>query len=352
MDKIYKRQDNIDEKIHSVKLPYIAWKVLFLVNGELLEEEIASLLEEDAALIRETLEKLETEGLVLAVEAAGAEEKVKEKKVTAKPEPKAKIEEPSLEEEAPEEKTELMEEEALPAVEEKEPEPEKVEEEKTQEPEILMELEETEEKAPEPEPEPVPKKEEEPAKMESSEPLSEIKEKPEKKEEMIDESGLGLDLDFSDDLAMESGEKVEDTQVEQKAPAKAEEKSKEKPVIKSGQKTILVVDDSIVIRKMVEIALEDEKFNIQTAVSGKEGLDKIDQINPDLVILDLMLPDISGIDILKTVKASKGIPVIMLSGKDSPQMVENAKSEGADAFLPKPFKDDELVEKIKSLISN
>ncbi|MBN2423922.1 MAG: response regulator [Calditrichaceae bacterium] len=350
MDKIYKRQDNIDEKIHSVKLPYIAWKVLFLVNGELLEEEMASLLEEDVALIRETLEKLETEGLIFTVEAAGAEEKVKEKKRTAKPEPQEEVKEPSIEEEAPEEKTEIMEEEALPEIEEKEPEPEKVEEEKMQEPEILMELEETEEKAPEPEP--VPEKEEVSAEVESFESLSEIKEKPGKKEETIDESGLDLDLDFSDDLAMESGEKVEDTQVEKKAPAKAEEKQKEKPVIKSGQKTILVVDDSIVIRKMVEIALEDEKYNIQTAVSGKEGLDKIDQINPDLVILDLMLPDISGIDILKTVKASKGIPVIMLSGKDSPQMVENAKSEGADAFLPKPFKDDELVEKIKSLISN
>ena len=63
------------------------------------------------------------------------------------------------------------------------------------------------------------------------------------------------------------------------------------------------------------------------------------------------MPGKSGIDLLKTVKASKGIPVIMLSGKDSPQMVEKARSEGADAFLPKPFKDDELVAKIRELLS-
>ena len=77
-----------------------------------------------------------------------------------------------------------------------------------------------------------------------------------------------------------------------------------------------MIDDSLVIRKMVEIALEDEDYNISTAVSGKEGLDSLDKINPDLVILDMMLPDINGIEILKTIKASKGIPVIMLSGKD------------------------------------
>ena len=53
---------------------------------------------------------------------------------------------------------------------------------------------------------------------------------------------------------------------------------------------------------------------------------------------------------LKTIKASLKIPVIMLSGKDSPQMVENAKNAGADAFLPKPFKDEDLKEKINTLL--
>ncbi len=125
------------------------------------------------------------------------------------------------------------------------------------------------------------------------------------------------------------------------------------PAPEEAQKarTILVVDDSIVIRKMVEIALEEENYNLVSAVSGKEGLDKLDSAKPDLVILDLMLPDISGIDILKTVKAAHNLPVIMLSGKDSPQMVEKAKSAGADAFLPKPFKDEELREQIKNLLN-
>ena len=159
-----------------------------------------------------------------------------------------------------------------------------------------------------------------------------------------DIEGTDLDIDFS------SEETVEEVVEEAPQPEVVEP---EEPTAEESadMKTILVVDDSIVIRKMVEIALEDENYKIETAVSGKDGLAILDDKNPNLMILDLMLPDINGIDLLKTVKASKGIPVIMLSGKDSPQMVEKARSEGADAFLPKPFKDDELVAKIRELLS-
>ena len=112
----------------------------------------------------------------------------------------------------------------------------------------------------------------------------------------------------------------------------------------------MVVDDSIVIRKMVEIALEEDDYKIITAISGKEGMQLLDQENPNLVILDMMLPDMNGIDLLKAIKASKGIPVIMLSGKDSPQLIETAKGVGADDFLPKPFRDEELIDKVKTLL--
>jgi len=157
------------------------------------------------------------------------------------------------------------------------------------------------------------------------------------------------DKDISEDLDFELD--IEATIEEPVAPPVPEQPAvPEPPASTEDHKTILVIDDSLVIRKMVEIALEDEDFIIETAVSGKEGLDKLDSVNPALVILDMMLPDINGIEILKTIKASKGIPVIMLSGKDSPQMVENAKKEGAEEFLPKPFKDDDLVEKVKLLV--
>lgn len=314
MDNIYKRADNIDEKIHSVKLPYIAWKVLFLVNGELLTAEIATMLEEEAALVEEALQKLAAEELALAV---GQAETAKPEITEEKPEEPEKVVaevQPESEAEVPEEPdvTEEMVTDEIPAEETIEPEP------------VVEEV-------------------------------AEIEETPAVTEETVeaeaDETGMDLDVDFTEELGLNGEEKPqEEKETETAAPEPPAEEPKIDSEIQGGKKTILVIDDSIVIRKMVEIALEDENYNIQTAVSGKEGLDKIDQINPDLIILDLMLPDISGIDILKTVKASKGLPVIMLSGKDSPQMVENAKSEGADAFLPKPFKDDELVGKIKSLI--
>lgn len=162
---------------------------------------------------------------------------------------------------------------------------------------------------------------------------------PEGEDEDSDDSEFNFNL---------TGEEAEAATKAEPTPEPPAEPAKE--VDTSGFKKILVIDDSLVIRKMVEIALEEEDFNISTAVSGKEGLDIMDKTNPDLVILDMMLPDINGIEILKTIKASKGIPVIMLSGKDSPQMIETAKNEGAEEFLPKPFKDDDLVEKIKKLI--
>ena len=117
-----------------------------------------------------------------------------------------------------------------------------------------------------------------------------------------------------------------------------------------GTGTILVVDDSVVIRKMVEIALENESYKIVAVATGKEALKYLDENNPDLIILDIMLSDVNGLDILKAIKASKQIPVVMLSAKDTPRETTKAKQLGADDFIPKPFKDEELVSKIKELI--
>ncbi|MGH1362889.1 MAG: response regulator transcription factor [Calditrichia bacterium] len=117
-----------------------------------------------------------------------------------------------------------------------------------------------------------------------------------------------------------------------------------------GTGTILVVDDSVVIRKMVEIALENEEYKIVAVATGKEALKYLDENDPDLIILDIMLSDVNGLDILKAIKASKQIPVVMLSAKDTPRETTKAKQLGADDFIPKPFKDEELVSKIKELI--
>jgi CheY-like chemotaxis protein len=353
----YKRIQDVEEKIHTVKLPYNAWKVFFLIDNEVSVPQISEYLEEDVSVVNEGLERLLKEGLVEGI--AGEEEETQpEELVEEEADFDISMDTEDIEEESePEVESEFFEEhlnsdlsdldleeptetEAEPDIELSEEMPdftddlisvvEEEEEEKQPEDESLDELlsenldidEEVEMDL-------------DTGQVEVEEPQIDIEGVEEEQEGDFDVSNL--DVDFAEEVSEEPAP----------APEKPEEKPKEE---KTGAKTVLVIDDSIVIRKMVEIALEDENFSIATAVSGKDGLAMMDEKNPDLIILDLMLPDINGIDLLKTVKASKGIPVIMLSGKDSPQMVEKARAEGADAFLPKPFKDDELVEKIKELI--
>ncbi len=345
MEKNYKRADNIDEIIHSVKLPYLAWKVLFLIGEQMETNKISEILEESENDVADALSLLENEKLIITEaveEAAKAEPAVEEKEeaaeeVLAEEESTAvgdeiteSVEESVLEEdEADELITDIedespdvseadllsseIEEPAAPAAKEKE--------------EAALEIKIDGEKETAQEAEAAP--EEEPSKEQEETPQVEQDVK-EDEDETID---LGIDFSAKEE--------------EKPAAPPVEE---EKPQPKSGETTILVIDDSIVIRKMVEIALEDANFHIESAVNGKSGIEMVDKVDPKLVIVDLMLPDINGIDILKTIKASKGIPVIMLSGKDTPQMIEKAKAEGADEFLPKPFKDEELVEKINSLL--
>jgi len=330
--KNYKRADNIDELIHSVKLPYLAWKVLFLIDEQMETTKISEILEESEQSVADALVLLENEKLIGAKDI----EEIAEPKKEAEKKPEV-VEEPVVEEEKPEEKP-----------------PELIADIEDDSPDILeadllsTELEENIDVEPEPEPEPEPEQ-----KVDlDEEKVPEIKIDGEPESETTgssEEEVPSVELEENDDSEDETLDLGIDLEpAKEQKPAKPVKEEKQGPV--SGQPTILVIDDSIVIRKMVEIALEDANFHIESAVNGKSGLELVDSVNPKLVIVDLMLPDINGIDILKTIKASKGIPVIMLSGKDTPQMIEKAKAEGADEFLPKPFKDEELVEKINSLL--
>ncbi len=356
MDKQYNRVDNLDELIRSVKLPYLAWKVLFMVNKNTRIEEVGKVLEADDDAVNAAVSKLVEKGLILP---ADEEDKEEAETAPAEDEGETIAEEPQ---------EEAVEEEAEEAAESEE-EPEVVEEEEATETAAAeVEEESAEDEGEEALDELIAEAEEEglgeeePAEEEPQEEAVETAEEEPVEEEVAgeDEEKIEINIpedDAQDDISQEMefnfnlGDEEEADAGEAEV-AEEEPPAEEEPEIDtSDYKKILVIDDSLVIRKMVEIALEEEELKIETAVSGKEGLDIIDRLNPDLVILDMMLPDINGIEILKTIKASKGIPVIMLSGKDSPQMIENAKAEGAEEFLPKPFKDDDLVDKVKKLIS-
>jgi len=377
VNKSFQRVDDLERQIKNARLPYEAWKVLFTIDKQMNLEQIAEFLEEEQTVVNEALERLLNEHLIIAVEIEEEESPVQPEDVAPQEQEAEESAEPPQEQE-PEETIEPVEEQEAEAVAESlkeaetlaEEEPEEsaeetIEETVTEAPPVKAEEEEAEsiieEIPPEAEaqtPESAETEElQESAAEEIIEQMAEETALPEETAEETpapeseleinindeDEDISALDVDFGAEAA------AEPETAQEVAP---EEPPLEEPPAKTGKKTILVVDDSIVIRKMVEIALEEENYNLQTAVSGKEGLDKLDSTKPDLVILDLMLPDINGIDILKAVKAGHKIPVIMLSGKDSPQMVEKAKTAGADAFLPKPFKDEELREQIKTLIAN
>jgi len=349
VEKFYIRSADLEQKIHSVKLPYLAWKVLFLLGEKQTIESLADILGENEPDVAGAIRVLSENGLI---QEEGAPQEVGETPSTeelqseeaapaeaAEPESQPEEETPSLEEKSAEEETQpaaeeelLKEAETLPELTEEE---EMIAEEEAEEEESFVEESELEE-----EDEfkgigdfDLPEVEEE-SELESQSPEVEDQE-PEIEIPQVEEETEKLDIDFDN---------VEEPVVEEKV---VEEKKE-----RLGAPTILVIDDSIVIRKMVELALEGENYILESATSGKEGLNKLDELKPDVVILDLMLPDINGIDLLKTIKASLAIPVIMLSGKDSPQMIEKAKAEGADAFLPKPFRDEDLVKTIHELVQN
>jgi DNA-binding response OmpR family regulator len=117
---------------------------------------------------------------------------------------------------------------------------------------------------------------------------------------------------------------------------------------------ILIIEDDKFLRDLLSKKLQDEKFEIVTAIDGEEGIKKTDEEKPDMVLLDLILPSINGFEVLKKVKENpktSAIPVIILSNLGQREDVERALSGGAKDYLIKAnFTLDEILEKIKKYL--
>lgn len=120
-------------------------------------------------------------------------------------------------------------------------------------------------------------------------------------------------------------------------------------------KKILVVDDSPTQLKMICNTLnERQQYEIHTAMDGEEALQKVININPDLVVLDVVMPKMDGFQVCRKMKSSQEtnhIPIIMLTSKN--QKVDEfwGKKQGADIYLTKPFDEHELLDSVrKSLV--
>ncbi len=118
--------------------------------------------------------------------------------------------------------------------------------------------------------------------------------------------------------------------------------------MKSEIKTkILVIDDEISVCRFLRHSLEASKFEVVEAHSGQEGLQKTAEVHPQLILLDHGLPDISGLEVLKKLRAWSKTPVIFLTVRDGEEDKVQALDEGADDYLTKPFSVPELIARIK-----
>ncbi len=110
---------------------------------------------------------------------------------------------------------------------------------------------------------------------------------------------------------------------------------------------ILIVEDEAVIRKAIRMACEKEGYEVVEAENGTEGLHLPESSRPDLILLDLMLPDISGFDVCREVrKSGSGVPIIILSAKSEEIDIVVGLEIGADDYITKPFRARELLARI------
>ena len=114
---------------------------------------------------------------------------------------------------------------------------------------------------------------------------------------------------------------------------------------------LLLVEDSIQLNKALTTVLKRNSYIVDSAFDGEEALLYIDQYKYDIIILDIMLPKINGLDVLKRVRTNKiDTPIIMLTAKSTTEDKIHGLDLGADDYLPKPFVVDELLARIRALL--
>lgn len=119
--------------------------------------------------------------------------------------------------------------------------------------------------------------------------------------------------------------------------------------------TILVVDDEEYIQRILSFALTAEGFEVETASDGEEALEMIRECRPDVVVLDLMLPVVDGLGVLRSIRENREtnqIPVVVLSAKGRDMDRQAALQGGANDYVTKPFNPARLIEKVQELLAS
>ncbi|HSN09932.1 MAG TPA: response regulator [Hanamia sp.] len=112
---------------------------------------------------------------------------------------------------------------------------------------------------------------------------------------------------------------------------------------------ILVAEDEMIMQKTIELRLKKDGHEVTTCSDGREAIQKIEEINPDLIITDIMMPFASGLEIIEAVKRNggKNIRIIVLSAMGQENVVLEAFQLGADDYITKPFSPNELSMRVK-----
>jgi excisionase family DNA binding protein len=117
---------------------------------------------------------------------------------------------------------------------------------------------------------------------------------------------------------------------------------------------VLIVDDDEQVREYVRVNLEAEGYNVREAGNAEEGLLAVEESQPDLVLLDVMMPQVDGWQMLQQLQERHGeaVPVVMFSGKADAATADEVAERGARGFIGKPFDPGQLIEKTKQLLSS
>jgi two-component system response regulator RegX3 len=113
---------------------------------------------------------------------------------------------------------------------------------------------------------------------------------------------------------------------------------------------ILVVDDEQSYRDALRVALEREGFRVEVAVDGPDALERFDAVRPGLVLLDVMLPRISGVDVCRQIRAKSHVPIIMVTARNAEIDAVVGLEVGADDYVTKPFRLRELVARVRAAL--
>jgi len=113
---------------------------------------------------------------------------------------------------------------------------------------------------------------------------------------------------------------------------------------------LLIIDDNPGITEMLEIVLPPEGFDVTAVNSGQKGIEATQQVDPDVVVLDLMMPGVDGWQVCREIRNFSQVPILILSAVVDSEEVNRAIAEGANDYLVKPARLDELVSHIKQLV--